>query len=86
MDRPVFPLIARSFKVFFLACWTLNTVPQMYLSKGEKRIFTRWTNGEKSVREGVILSPLSIWTEGFHDFAQAPSLCPVQPPAAAWGC
>lgn len=49
-----FPLTARSFKAFSLACFPLSTVPPNVSQEGrETRFFTRWVAGERPTRDRV---------------------------------
>lgn len=38
-ERPIFPSDYMFLRFSFLACFTLNTIPQKYLNKGEKQGF-----------------------------------------------
>lgn len=57
-ERPIFPSDYMFLRFSFLACFTLNTIPQKYLNKGEKQgFFPMWAAGERPKRHGVILAP-----------------------------
>lgn len=81
-ERPIFPSDYMFLRFSFLACFTLNTIPQKYLNKGEKQGFFQCGLLVKGPKEmGLYWPPLSICTKGFCDPRQAASPCPESPPA-----